>query len=86
MDMKANEKIYSTIIGGCTTLGTGVGFFLFNISVFAFVGSIMLGTGVGLIVTALMRLSMKRNQATITPPGFPWKVSIQSSGEAVQIK
>ena len=62
MDMKANEKIYSTIIGGCATLGTGVGFFLFNISVFAFVGSIMLGTGVGLIVTALMRLSLKRNK------------------------
>ena len=62
MDMKANEKIYSIIIGGCTMLGIGVGLFLFNISVFAFVGATMLGTGVGLIVTALMRLSMKRNK------------------------
>ena len=50
MDMKANEKIYSTIIGGCTVLGTGVGFFLFFVlssDVFAFVGSIMLGAGIG---------------------------------------
>ena len=65
MDMKGNEKIYSTIIGGCTVLGTGVGFFLFFVlssDVFAFVGSIMLGVGIGMIITAILRLLQTRDE------------------------
>lgn len=41
-------------VGGGTMLGVGVGFFVFEISVFYFVGSIIGGLGVGLIAAALI--------------------------------
>ena len=40
--------------GGGVLLGVGVGFFFFPQSIFAFVGSIIGGIGVGLIVTAIL--------------------------------
>jgi len=41
-------------IGGGVLLGTGVGFFFLQQSVFAFVGSILGGLGLGLIVTSII--------------------------------
>ncbi|MDA9056699.1 hypothetical protein N9K49_02485 [Flavobacteriaceae bacterium] len=41
-------------IGGGVILGTGVGFFFLQTSPLAFVGSILIGLGVGLLVTAIL--------------------------------
>ena len=41
-------------IGGGVILGTGVGFFFLQQSVFAFIGSILAGLGLGLIVTSII--------------------------------
>jgi len=49
-----NERA-SWIIGGGVILGVGVGFFLFHISVFFFVGSILAGLGLGLIVAPFIK-------------------------------
>lgn len=41
-------------IGGGTLMGVGAGFFFLRESVFAFVACILLGIGLGLIVTAII--------------------------------
>ena len=41
-------------IGGGMMLGLGVGFFLLQTSVLAFIGSIIGGLGVGLIITSII--------------------------------
>jgi len=41
-------------IGGGVLLGIGVGFFFLQQSVFAFVGSILGGLGLGLMVTSII--------------------------------
>ena len=41
-------------IGGGLLLGLGVGFFFLNVSVFAFVGSLIGGLGLGLIMASLL--------------------------------
>ncbi len=41
-------------IGGGVLLGVGVGFFFFPESIFAFVGSIVGGLGLGLMVTSVI--------------------------------
>jgi len=41
-------------IGGGVLLGIGVGFFFFPESIFAFIGSILAGLGLGLIVTSIL--------------------------------
>ena len=41
-------------IGGGVILGIGVGFFFLQESVFAFVGSILGGLGLGLMVTSII--------------------------------
>jgi len=41
-------------VGGGTMIGLGVGFFLLHISPLYFVGSIMLGIGLGLIIDAII--------------------------------
>jgi hypothetical protein len=46
-------------IGGGVLVGIGVGFFLLQTSALAFVGSILAGLGLGLVVTAI--LSSKSN-------------------------
>jgi hypothetical protein len=47
-------------VGGGTLIGLGVGFFFLQTSVFAFVGCLMGGIGLGLLVTAVLS-SLKRN-------------------------
>jgi Na+/melibiose symporter-like transporter len=46
-------------IGGGVLVGIGVGFFFLQTSALAFVGSILAGLGLGLVVTAI--LSSKSN-------------------------
>jgi hypothetical protein len=46
-------------IGGGVLLGLGVGFFFLQESVFAFVGSLLAGIGLGLLVTSILS-AMKR--------------------------
>ena len=41
-------------IGGTTLLGLGVGFFLLKISILWFVGSLLAGIGLGLVITAII--------------------------------
>ena len=40
--------------GGGLLLGLGVGFFFLRINVFAFVGSLLAGLGLGLIITSIL--------------------------------
>ena len=42
-------------IGGGVLLGIGVGFFFLQASALAFVGSILAGLGIGLIITAICK-------------------------------
>ncbi|MCD6328839.1 MAG: hypothetical protein J7M10_00545 [Candidatus Cloacimonetes bacterium] len=42
-------------VGGGTMIGIGVGFFLLPINSLYFVGSIMLGIGLGLIIEAIIK-------------------------------
>ena len=48
-------------IGGGVLLGVGVGFFFLQQSVFAFVGSILGGLGLGLMVTSIIS-ALRREQ------------------------
>lgn len=48
-------------IGGGLLLGVGVGFFFFPRSIFAFVGSIIGGLGLGLLVTSILS-TIERNR------------------------
>jgi len=42
------------VIGGCATLGLGVGFFFLPYWIFDFLGCLFVGTGVGLLVAAVL--------------------------------
>ena len=54
-DMTEKKDDKSTwAIGGGVILGTGIGFFFLQTSALAFVGSILTGLGLGLVVTALI--------------------------------
>lgn len=44
----------SWAIGGTTLVGVGIGFFLLQTSALWFVGSIIAGIGVGLVITAII--------------------------------
>ena len=46
-------------VGGGTLLGLGIGFFFLQQSVFAFVGCLLGGIGVGLLVTAILSTSKR---------------------------
>jgi hypothetical protein len=48
-------------IGGGLLIGVGVGFFFFAESIFAFVGSIIGGLGIGLMVTSILS-TIERNR------------------------
>jgi hypothetical protein len=48
-------------IGGGLLLGVGVGFFFFPESIFAFVGSIIGGLGLGLLATSILS-TIERNR------------------------
>lgn len=41
-------------VGGGTLIGLGVGFFFLTTNIFAFVASLLIGIGVGLLVAALL--------------------------------
>jgi len=56
---KRNDDRSTWAIGGGVLLGLGVGFFFLQASPLAFVGSLLAGLGVGLMVTAV--LSKVRN-------------------------
>lgn len=47
-------------VGGGLLLGVGVGFFFFPESIFDFVGSIIGGLGLGLLVTAILSAIKRR--------------------------
>jgi len=51
-DKKDDKSTWA--IGGGVLLGTGVGFFFLQASALAFVGSILSGLGLGLVVTAII--------------------------------
>ena len=57
-DKKDDKSTWA--IGGGLLLGLGIGFFFLKESALAFVGSMLSGLGLGLIVTSI--LSSKRNQ------------------------
>ncbi len=47
-------------IGGGLLLGLGIGFFFLKTSVFAFVGCILAGLGLGLLVTSILSSKEKK--------------------------
>jgi len=51
-DKKSDKSTWA--IGGGVLLGIGVGFFFLQTSALAFVGSILAGLGLGLVVTAII--------------------------------
>jgi hypothetical protein len=44
----------SWAVGGGTMIGLGVGFFFLTTNVFAFIASLLIGIGAGLLVAALL--------------------------------
>lgn len=52
MDKKDDKSTWAT--GGGLLMGIGVGFFFLKISALAFVGSILAGLGLGLVITSLI--------------------------------
>ena len=50
---KKNDK-NTWIIGGTTLIGIGVGFIFLQTSALLFVASILIGIGLGLVITALI--------------------------------
>ena len=58
-DKKGDKSTWA--IGGGVIMGTGVGFFFLQESALAFVGSILTGLGLGLVVTALISNRSNRN-------------------------
>ena len=52
--MKKNSQRSGLVVGAGLMLGIGVGFFLLTYSALAFIGSIFIGLGLGLLVGAMM--------------------------------
>jgi hypothetical protein len=57
-DVKKRDKS-SWAIGGTTLIGTGVGFVFLQASALFFVASILIGIGLGLVITALISREKK---------------------------
>ena len=53
MKLKNDDKS-TWAIGGGVVMGTGAGFFFLQTSALAFVGSILIGLGIGLLITAII--------------------------------
>ncbi len=51
---KKNDKS-TWVIGGTTLIGIGVGFIFLQESALFFVASVLIGIGLGLVITSLMR-------------------------------
>jgi len=60
MTVKKDDKS-TWAIGGGVIMGTGVGFFFLQTSALAFVGSIVVGLGFGLFVTAIISSRNNKN-------------------------
>ena len=61
MEKKDKAEDRSTwAIGGGVMMGIGIGFFFLQANILAFVGSIMAGLGLGLIITSI--ISQKQEQ------------------------
>ena len=60
MTDKKNDKS-SWAIGGGLLIGIGVGFFFVQESPLAFVGSMLAGLGIGLVITALISIKKEGN-------------------------
>lgn len=58
-DKKEDKSTWA--IGGGVVLGTGIGFFFLQTSALAFVGSILAGFGLGLVITAIISNGDNRN-------------------------
>ena len=58
--MKELEDKTSYAIGGGVLLGIGAGFFFLHVSAMAFVGCILGGLGIGLMMTAILSLFVKK--------------------------
>ena len=58
-DKKDDKSTWA--IGGGVVLGTGIGFFFLQASALAFVGSILVGLGLGLVITAIISNKSNRN-------------------------
>jgi hypothetical protein len=52
MNKKTDKSAW--IIGGTTLIGIGIGFFFLTQSALFFVASILIGIGVGLVITSLV--------------------------------
>jgi len=59
-EVKPREDRSSWAVGGGVLLGVGAGFFLLEWSPMAFVGSIVGGLGLGLMVTAILSSIRRR--------------------------
>jgi Na+/melibiose symporter-like transporter len=53
MTLKTDDKS-TWAIGGGVLMGTGAGLFFLQTSALAFVGSILIGLGMGLLITAVL--------------------------------
>jgi hypothetical protein len=53
-DTNNKEDRSTWAIGGGVLIGVGVGFFFLQLSVLAFVGSIIAGLGLGLLITSII--------------------------------
>lgn len=58
-DKKVDKSTWA--IGGGVLLGTGIGLFFLQTSALAFVGSILAGLGLGLVITAVISKGDNRN-------------------------
>ena len=58
-DQKDDKSTWA--VGGGVLIGTGVGLFFLQTSALAFVGSILTGLGLGLMVAAIISAGINRN-------------------------
>jgi len=61
MDKDKKDDKSTWAIGGGVLLGTGIGFFFLQVSPLAFVGSLIAGLGLGLIITSIISRSQGQN-------------------------
>ena len=54
MDKAKNEDKSTWVIGGTTLIGIGIGFIFIKTSALLFVASVLIGIGMGLVITSLI--------------------------------
>ena len=60
--MDKNSDKSSSVIGGTTLIGTGIGFLFLPKSALIFVACILIGIGSGLLITSLLSAGNNQNQ------------------------